>query len=108
MSTEKKLIAETEKWAKKIAESLSRTSPCGIGGNDFVNNIKAYVSDSGHFMKKRDYVRSFEAIIWAWAWLEIGKEIDYLEEEPARDYQAPDEGEAEPSTKKAIRKRKRR
>jgi hypothetical protein len=34
-----------------------------------------------NFPRQGDVVMSFEAIIWAWAWLEIGKEMDFLRKE---------------------------
>ena len=45
-------------------------------------NINAYVKDSAHFAEQGDLVRSFEAIVWAWAWLEIGTDLKFL----AREY----------------------
>ncbi len=65
------LIKEIKKWTKKINEEIK-----GIQGDeDFLKNINAYINDSKYFFEKNDFVRSFEAIIWAWAWLEIGKDI---------------------------------
>ncbi|NOQ38217.1 DUF357 domain-containing protein, partial [archaeon] len=43
-------------------------------------NIKAYISDTQHFIDKGDLVRAFEAVVWAWAWLEIGKDVGVLED----------------------------
>ncbi|MCK5234032.1 MAG: DUF357 domain-containing protein, partial [Candidatus Aenigmarchaeota archaeon] len=36
--------------------------------------------DTNHFLEKKDYVRAFEAVVWAWAWLEIGKEVGAIKE----------------------------
>ena len=47
-------------------------------GEEFAENIAAYINDSKHFIDKMDYVRSFEAIVWAWAWIEIGKDIGVI------------------------------
>jgi len=44
--------------------------------------MKAYISDSKHFLKEGDYVRSFEAIVWAWAIYEICKELNVLSDKP--------------------------
>ena len=45
------------------------------GDEDFVRNIKAYISDARHFLGKKDLIRAYEAVIWAWAWYEIGRDI---------------------------------
>ncbi len=51
----------------------------GIDGDRrFLDNIKAYISDSRYFMEKGDFVRAFECVIWAWAWLEIGLDVGKL------------------------------
>ncbi|PKM91965.1 MAG: DUF357 domain-containing protein, partial [Euryarchaeota archaeon HGW-Euryarchaeota-1] len=34
-----------------------------------------------YFLEKGDFVRAFEAIIWAWAWIEIGEKEGFLEVE---------------------------
>ncbi|MGB3943369.1 MAG: DUF357 domain-containing protein, partial [Methanothrix sp.] len=36
------------------------------------------LSDSRHFSEKGDPIRAFEAVIWAWAWIEIGLEVGIL------------------------------
>ncbi len=43
-----------------------------------LQNIKAYREDSRHFFKRGDLVKSFECLIWAWALLESGKELEHL------------------------------
>ena len=62
---------ETEKWLKKAKEKR-KDFPDG----KHTKNIDAYISDSQHFMKKGDLVRAFEAVIWAWAWMEILEELE--------------------------------
>ncbi|MGB9902009.1 DUF357 domain-containing protein [Methanothrix sp.] len=69
------LRAETEKWLLRADERLSRC----IGDDRFLNNIKAYISDSRYFLERGDLIRAFEAVIWAWAWLEIGEELRRIE-----------------------------
>ncbi|MFH1229574.1 MAG: DUF357 domain-containing protein [Candidatus Aenigmatarchaeota archaeon] len=44
-------------------------------GQEMLTNMKAYISDSRHFMGKENYLKSFEAIIWAWAILEICEDL---------------------------------
>ncbi len=79
MDTEKTLIHETKKWLKKL-ESL-KIEPSTKKGEQYLVNIDAYISDSRHFLEKKDYVRAFEAVVWAWAWCEIGKDIKILDYE---------------------------
>ncbi len=70
------LIQETEKWLNKLENleiELLDNSQKG-----FVENIKAYIKDARYFLEKQDYVRSFEAVVWAWAWLEIGERLGLL------------------------------
>ncbi len=81
MTTSERLRNEIEKWTTKIKEKLENIETYGTKGKEFLKNIEAYVSDSAHFLEKEDLVRSFEAIIWAWAWLEIGTDLEYLKKE---------------------------
>lgn len=80
MSTESSLIFETEKWLKRAESEFAKTKPHEKNGEQFAKNIAAYLNDSKYFSEKKDYVRAFEAVIWAWAWIEIGKEIKILRE----------------------------
>ncbi|AKG90797.1 Uncharacterized protein conserved in archaea [Geoglobus ahangari] len=73
MSLESELRSETVKWLERI-ERLSFE-----GDRRFVENIKAYISDSHYFLEKGDLVRAFECVVWAWAWLEIGRDFGFLE-----------------------------
>lgn len=68
------LRAETEKWLVRADERLSRCR----GDERFLSNIKAYISDSKYFLGRGDLIRAFEAVIWAWAWLEIGEELERI------------------------------
>ena len=80
MSVDEQLKTETLKWLDKCEEEVARTKPLNSKGNEFMTNIKAYISDTQHFLDKGDLVRAFEAIVWAWAWLEIGKDVGVLED----------------------------
>lgn len=77
---EKNLRHETKKWSGKIGRKLERIKAANPRGREFLKNINAYVSDSAHFHDEGDLVRSFEAIVWAWAWLDIGMELELLKE----------------------------
>lgn len=76
-SLNEELRLETLKWLDRAEEQLLRISP-DEGG--IRQNISAYLSDSRYFLEKGDLIRAFEAVIWAWAWMEIGQEVGILEE----------------------------
>ena len=44
-----------------------------------MENISAYLSDSHYFLEQKDLIRAFEAVIWAWAWMEIGMDEGLLQ-----------------------------
>ncbi len=71
MSTDEILSSEIKKWTKRAEEKMKTVR----GDPKFLNNINAYIKDSKYFFEKNDLVRSFESIIWAWAWLEIGEDV---------------------------------
>ena len=78
MGTEEQLKKEIKKWMEKLQKSVDNTKALNQKGIEFLTNIRAYQSDSLHFYSKKDYVRSFEALIWAWAYVEIGKDVGIL------------------------------
>ncbi|MCX6678327.1 MAG: DUF357 domain-containing protein [Methanothrix sp.] len=65
---EEDLRAETVKWQKKAQELFDKVS----GDGEFLENVSAYIRDCQYFLEKGDLIRAFEAVIWAWAWMEIG------------------------------------
>ena len=73
------LIGEIKKWTTKIDNALSTTNAIDERGRKMLLNIKAYRLDSKHFLEQKDFIKSFECLIWAWALLEVGKEIEHLE-----------------------------
>ena len=73
-SLEEDLQMETLKWLEKAEELY-----CQISGDEhFLDNVSAYIRDSHYFLEKKDLIRAFEAVIWAWAWMEIGLEKEIL------------------------------
>lgn len=78
MSLEEDLGAETEKWLLRAEEAMKRVSAREEAGERYLANIAAYLSDSRHFLGKGDLIRAFEAVIWAWAWIEIGEDVGFL------------------------------
>jgi hypothetical protein len=70
------LRAETVKWQKKAQELYEKVS----GDGEFLENVSAYIRDCQYFLEKGDLIRAFEAVIWAWAWMEIGLEKGLLQQ----------------------------
>jgi len=70
------LRSETVKWLRLAEERLGRI--VASEDQEFLENIRAYISDAHFFMEQEDLVRAFEAVIWAWAWMEIGERIGVL------------------------------
>lgn len=62
------LLNETAKWRERGESLFEQLS----GDEDMLENISAYLSDSYYFLEQDDLIRAFEAVIWAWAWMEIG------------------------------------
>ena len=78
MSVEAELTDEIKKWSKKLDDSLPKTRALDDHGAKMLENIGAYRKDSKHFSELGDLVKSFECLIWAWALLELGKELKHL------------------------------
>ena len=78
MGLEEDLRAETEKWLLRAEKAMETVSTQGVEGDRFSANIEAYISDSRYFLGKGDLIRAFEAVIWAWAWIEIGRDVEIL------------------------------
>ena len=68
------LLSETVKWQGKAQDLYENIS----GEEEFMENISAYIQDCQYFLEKDDLIRAFEAIIWAWAWMEIGLQKSIL------------------------------
>ena len=75
---ENELKKETEKWLERIKVERKKVVLIDKNKKKMLENIDAYISDCEHFIKKNDLIRSFEAVIWAWDWLEILKELKIL------------------------------
>jgi hypothetical protein len=77
MSVEADLRAEIEKWSKRLDSSLAGVKSLSGQGEKMLENINAYREDSKHFLN-RDLIKSYECLIWAWAILEVGRELGHL------------------------------
>ncbi|MEE9323152.1 MAG: DUF357 domain-containing protein [Candidatus Aenigmarchaeota archaeon] len=80
MCFESDLRKEIGKWTKRIGKEIKKVKPRDHDKEnehllEKIENINAYIKDSRYFLEKGDLIRSFEAIVWAWAWLQILKEL---------------------------------
>ena len=78
MALDEELRAETDKWLTRIKEKRSSVTLKDSSREEFLKNMDAYISDSSHFLEKGDLIRAFEAVIWAWALLELGLREGFL------------------------------
>ena len=76
---EDKLKEETIKWLNKIKEIKINEKNSKEQSKEFKDNILAYIKDTQHFLEKGMLIEAFEAVIWAWAWLEIGEQLGFIE-----------------------------
>ena len=66
------LKKETDKWLAKLEKERSSLR---IISEDkklkgVLRNLDAYIKDTRHFLEKQDFIRAFEAVIYAWGILE--------------------------------------
>lgn len=75
--TQEKLEEETEKWLEKLGEELE-----GLDRDvDQMENVLAYRDDTRHFLDEGDYIRAWEAVIYAWGILETLQRLGKFESE---------------------------
>lgn len=79
VDTDDRLRQEISVWRQRLDDALEEATPKDPRGDEFLDNIEAYRSDTDHFEDEGDLVRAFEAIVWAWSWLEIGARIDVID-----------------------------
>lgn len=78
MDLEDELRQETKKWLRKIEKKdVSLTDD--ENSEHIIENIKAYREDAKHFLEEGDLIEAFEAVIWAWSWMEIGEELGLVQ-----------------------------
>jgi hypothetical protein len=71
-----KLRKETLKMLEKIKPLIDKIEIIDNRGEEMLTNMKAYMSDSRHFLNQKDFVKAFESIVWSWAILEICEELE--------------------------------
>lgn len=67
-----KYFSVTKKALKMAEESENKTD---LDRDDFLDMIKRYISDAGHFAEKGDKVNAFAALNYAHGWLDAGARI---------------------------------
>lgn len=64
--TQEKLKEETEKWLEKLNDRIEGKDE----SVEQMENVLAYRDDTTHFLEEEDYIRAWEAVIYAWGILE--------------------------------------
>ena len=70
------MVKEIKNMTEKIEPLVDKIEVKDEKGQEMLTNMKAYISDSEHFLKNGNEIKSFEAIIWAWAILEICEDLN--------------------------------
>lgn len=80
-ATERRLKEETEKWLKKLErEVLAVKIPeKSSSAKEQMVNVNAYIKDCRHFLKQGDYIRAFEAVVYAWGIFETLQHLGLAE-----------------------------
>ncbi|MEM0333347.1 MAG: DUF357 domain-containing protein [Candidatus Aenigmatarchaeota archaeon] len=76
-STEIKKICNKE--ITKMREVLDSIKIVDEKSLEIYNLALSYYTDSKYFYKKKDYLRSFEAIIISWAYIDVGLHLKLFE-----------------------------
>ncbi len=83
VKTMDELKTETIKWLDKLEKEIKDIQPTDKLDKKImkgvIENIKAYIQDTKHFLKKKDYTRAFEAIIYAWGIWETIRRCNLVE-----------------------------
>ncbi len=79
----KELLEQTHIWRGRLREALPQSIALDGEGERMLRNIQSYDADSEHFEGEGDLVRAFECVLWAWAWLEIGWDLQRLRRPPS-------------------------
>lgn len=73
--TQEKLKEETEKWLEKLEARVEDRDP----SIEQMENVEAYRDDTYHFLEEGDYIRAWEAVIYAWGILETLERLGKFE-----------------------------
>lgn len=80
-STQQALEKETQKWLSKLEKDRSSLKIISDSTKlrAVLKNLDAYISDTRHFLEKQDFVRAFEAIVYAYGILETCEHLGLIE-----------------------------
>ena len=75
------LKKETEKWLSRLEKERSSIKIISEDKKlrSVLKNVDAYISDTRHFLEKGDFIRAFEAVIYAWGILETCEHLGIVE-----------------------------
>ncbi|MCX6814892.1 MAG: DUF357 domain-containing protein [Candidatus Aenigmarchaeota archaeon] len=75
------LKKETEKWLSRLEKERKSLKTISEDKKirSVLKNLDAYISDTKHFLEKKDMVRAFEAAIYAWGILETCEHLGIVE-----------------------------
>ena len=74
--TQEKLEEETEKWLEKLNNRIEGKDK----SVEQMENVLAYRDDTTHFLEEGDYIRAWEAVIYAWGILETLERLGKFED----------------------------
>ena len=74
--TQEKLKQETEKWLEKLNHRIEGKDK----SVEQMENVLAYRDDTTHFLEEQDFIRAWEAVIYAWGILETLERLGRFEE----------------------------
>ncbi|MBI4163500.1 MAG: DUF357 domain-containing protein [Candidatus Aenigmarchaeota archaeon] len=80
METNSVLEKETLKWLEKLEKRVKAAKVIDKKVSGEMENVKAYLKDSAHFFGKKDFVRAFEAVIYAYGIYEACFRMGLVEE----------------------------
>ena len=82
MDTNNTLKKETKKWLNKLEKEIKGIKPSGKVDpekvRNSIENIHAYIKDCKYFLEKKDFVRAFEAVVYAWGIYETCKRLGLI------------------------------
>lgn len=68
--TQESLQRETEKWLERLEKREKSVKALDVKAEPEIRNMRAYIKDCRHFISIGDWVRAFEACVYAWGILE--------------------------------------
>ncbi|MFQ5648262.1 MAG: DUF357 domain-containing protein [Candidatus Aenigmatarchaeota archaeon] len=77
--TQQALKQGTEKWLAKLEARDKGLQALDPRAEPEIENLRAYIKDCYHFMEKGDWVRAFEACVYAWGILETLEHLKLVE-----------------------------